>query len=85
MNRIAARGPERDAAALVGAAAVAWHISTRSGNTGGNCVEAGPVLDDSGQVAVRHSRHRDGAVLVYSGAAWKDFLDGLKAGEFDLP
>ena len=64
---------------------VAWHISTRSADNGGSCVEAGRLADGSGRVAVRHSHHRDGAVLVYSGAAWKNFLGGIKNGEFDLP
>jgi hypothetical protein len=65
--------------------AVAWHISTRSGDTGGNCVEAGPVSDGSGRVAVRHSRHPDAATIVYTRAEWDAFLAGAKDGEFDFP
>lgn len=61
---------------------VAWHISTRSGNGGGNCVEAGPVLDGSGRVAVRDSKDRAGAVMVYTSAEWTAFLTGIKAGHF---
>ena len=43
---------------------VAWRISTKSASNGGSCVEAGPVLDGSGRVAVRHSRAPDAAVIV---------------------
>ncbi|SCL15763.1 DUF397 domain-containing protein [Micromonospora inyonensis] len=59
---------------------VAWHVSTRSGNGGGNCVEAGPVLDGSRRVAVRDSKDRSGPVLVYSATAWTAFVAGLRAG-----
>ncbi|WP_084261607.1 DUF397 domain-containing protein, partial [Micromonospora rifamycinica] len=44
---------------------VAWHISTKSDSNGGSCVEAGPLLDGSGRVAVRHSKARDAATIVY--------------------
>ena len=64
---------------------VAWHISTKSANGGGNCVEAGPVLDDSGRVAVRHSRRPDGDVLLYGAAEWTAFLADVKTGRFALP
>lgn len=63
--------------------AVAWHIGTKSANGGGNCVEAGPVLDGSGRFAVRHSRRPDGDVLLYGSAEWTAFLTGVKAGCFD--
>jgi hypothetical protein len=63
---------------------IAWHISTRSQTQGGNCVEAGPLLDGSGRVAVRHSRHPDAAVIVYTRAEWDAFLAGARDGEFDF-
>jgi hypothetical protein len=63
---------------------VAWHISTRSDALGGNCVEAGPLVDGSGRVAVRHSKSPDGAVIVYTRTEWEAFLDGVKDGEFDF-
>jgi hypothetical protein len=63
---------------------VAWHISTRSGNGSGNCVEAGPLLDGSGRVAVRHSHDPSGPVIVYSPAEWAAFVGGVKDGEFDF-
>ncbi|WP_432905135.1 DUF397 domain-containing protein [Micromonospora matsumotoense] len=63
---------------------VAWHISTRSPDNGGNCVEAGPLLDGSGRVAVRHSKARDAATIVYTAAEWAAFVGGVKDGEFDF-
>jgi uncharacterized protein DUF397 len=57
---------------------VAWHVSTRSGNGSGNCVEAGPVRDGSGRFAVRDSKDRSGPVLVYAAADWGTFLTGLR-------
>jgi hypothetical protein len=65
-------------------AGVVWHISTRSGNTGGNCVEAGPLPDGSGRVAVRHSRQPDVAVILYTRTEWEAFVGGVKDGEFDF-
>ncbi|GAB3802857.1 DUF397 domain-containing protein [Micromonospora zhanjiangensis] len=63
---------------------VAWHISTKSNDNGGNCVEAGPVLDGSGRVAVRHSKAPDAAVIVYTREEWDAFVGGVKEGEFDF-
>ncbi|MFC7545889.1 DUF397 domain-containing protein [Plantactinospora sp. GCM10030261] len=63
---------------------VAWHISTRSNSNGGSCVEAGPVLDGSGRVAVRHSKAPDAATIVYTRAEWDAFVGGVKDGEFDF-
>lgn len=63
---------------------VAWHISTFSENGGAACVEAGPLGDGSGRVAVRHSHHPDGAVIVYTREEWRAFTRGIRAGEFDF-
>ncbi|MEU3168269.1 DUF397 domain-containing protein [Streptosporangium sp. NPDC006930] len=63
---------------------VAWRISTKSDNGGGSCVEAGPLGDGSGRVAVRHSHRPDGEVIVYSRAEWEAFVGGVKDGEFDF-
>jgi uncharacterized protein DUF397 len=52
---------------------VGWHISSRSPTNGGSCVEAGPLLDGSGRVAVRHSHHQHAAVIVYTHAEWEAF------------
>ena len=64
--------------------AVAWHISTRSASNGGSCVEAGPLLDGSGRVALRHSKAPDDAVIVYTREEWDAFIGGAKDGESDF-
>ncbi|MEU5154590.1 DUF397 domain-containing protein [Glycomyces sp. NPDC021274] len=65
-------------------AGIRWKVSTRSTNNGGQCVEAGPLADGSGRVAVRHSHHPEGSVIVYTRAEWEAFLAGAKDGEFDF-
>ena len=65
-------------------AGISWKISSRSTNNGGNCVEAGPLTDGSGRVAVRHSHHPEGSMIVYTRAEWSAFLAGAKDGEFDF-
>jgi hypothetical protein len=47
-------------------------------------VDAGPVLDGSGRVAVRHSLHPGAAVIVYTRAEWDAFIGGVKNREFDF-
>lgn len=64
---------------------VAWHVSSYSASGGSNCVEAGPVLDGTGRVAVRHSHHPDGPVIIYTRAEWDAFLAGVRNNEFDFP
>jgi Domain of unknown function (DUF397) len=56
----------------------AWRTAKKSG--GGNCVEVAP---DSGLVAVRDSKDRDGPVLRFTATEWDAFLDGVRRGEFD--
>ncbi|MGH3697092.1 MAG: DUF397 domain-containing protein [Pseudonocardiaceae bacterium] len=65
-------------------ASVGWHISSRSQDNGGSCVEAGPLRDGTGRVAVRHSHHKDGAVIVYTRAEWEAFTAGVRLGEFEF-
>lgn len=65
-------------------AGIRWRISTRSSSNGGQCVEAGPLADGSGRIAVRHSRHPDGSLIIYTRAEWDAFLVGAKDGEFDF-
>lgn len=62
---------------------VAWHISSRSASSGGNCVEAGPYLDGTHRIAVRNSRHRDESTLTVGTAAWQSFVDGVCSGRYD--
>lgn len=59
-----------------------WHKSTRSGGNGGDCVEVAVNLP--GLVAVRDSKDREGAALVFSHAEWRAFLAGVRRGEFDV-
>ncbi|MBO3735423.1 DUF397 domain-containing protein [Glycomyces niveus] len=65
-------------------AGIRWRKSTRSTSGNGQCVEAGPLSDGSGRVAVRHSHHPEGSVIVYTRAEWTAFLAGAKDGEFDF-
>lgn len=61
-----------------------WKISTHSPSGGANCVEAGPLNDGSGRVALRHSHHPDGAIIVYTAAEWDAFTAGVRDGEFNF-
>lgn len=45
------------------------------------CVELRQRAD--GSVAMRNSRHPDGAVLTYERRAMRELLAGVKDGEFD--
>lgn len=38
--------------------------------------------DGTGRVALRHSHHRDGAVIVYAADEWAAFTAGVRDGEF---
>jgi hypothetical protein len=58
-----------------------WRKSRRSGNNGGNCVEAASLTD---AVAVRDSKDPDGPKLVISPTDWRAFTASVRAGRFDL-
>ena len=65
---------------------VRWRVSSRSGSgAGGTCVEAGPLNDGTGRVALRHSQHPDGPTIIYTRAEWDAFLAGAKNNEFGFP
>ncbi|MBM0204883.1 DUF397 domain-containing protein [Micromonospora sp. STR1s_5] len=49
-----------------------WHKSTRSGASGGNCVEVASNLP--GVVAVRDSKDVAGPALTFAPAAWAAFV-----------
>ena len=58
-----------------------WRKSSRSGPYTDNCVEVAFV---GGAIAVRDSKDPCGGVLVFTPGEWDAFVDGAKAGEFDL-
>ncbi|GAA3449186.1 DUF397 domain-containing protein [Dactylosporangium matsuzakiense] len=59
----------------------AWRKSTRSGPYSDNCVEVALV---GGAVALRDSKDKAGAVLLFTPEEWLAFIGGTKDGEFDL-
>jgi len=61
-------------------AGVTWRKSRRSGQLG-NCVETAAL--DSGDIAVRNSRHPGGPALIFTRDEMAAFLAGAKDGEFD--
>ncbi len=60
-----------------------WRKSTRSQVS--NCVEVALPAPgtDMDVVAVRDSKHPDGAVLTFNRRSWLAFLAATKSGEFD--
>jgi hypothetical protein len=58
-----------------------WRKSSFSGQNA--CVEV--AMLETGDVAVRHSRHPCGPALVFTGAEWSAFLTGARQGEFAAP
>ncbi|MGC4750657.1 DUF397 domain-containing protein [Micromonospora sp. DT201] len=54
---------------LIGAT---WRKSTRSGSSGGDCVEVADNLP--GFVGVRDSKDPDGPALVFGPVAWRAFV-----------
>ncbi|MFL6115787.1 MAG: DUF397 domain-containing protein [Catenulispora sp.] len=56
-----------------------WRISSRC--AGGDCIA---VKSDGAQILIRDSKDPDGPVLVFTRDEWIAFLDGAKAGEFDV-
>ncbi|MFK3979723.1 DUF397 domain-containing protein [Micromonospora sp. NPDC050397] len=53
-----------------------WRKSTRSGSTGGNCVEVADNLP--GVVGVRDSKDPTGPALVFEPSAWGRFTRSVK-------
>jgi hypothetical protein len=60
----------------------AWRKSTFSGGNGGNsgCVEVAAL--PGGEVAVRDTKDRSRTPHLHSAAAWREFLAGVRSGEF---
>jgi hypothetical protein len=57
----------------------AWRKSSLSGHMG-NCVEVASL--QSGEFALRNSRHPAGPALVFTPAEWAAFVGGVVQGEF---
>lgn len=60
--------------------AMGWRKSRHS-NPSGNCVELTEL--EGGRIAVRNSRDPNGAILVYAGADFANFVAAAKEGAFD--
>ncbi len=58
----------------------AWRKSTRSGQSGGSCVEVARI---EGVGAVRDSKNVTGPVLAFDQGHLSMFLVDVKAGRFD--
>jgi hypothetical protein len=56
---------------------VQWRRSTRCGHSA--CVE---VAQDGEQYLIRDSKDPGGAVLTFTPAEWRAFVDGVVAGDF---
>jgi hypothetical protein len=63
--------------------AAVWRKSSRSGDSGGQCVEVAANL--LGVVAVRDSKDPNGPKLLFTPSEWGAFIGGVKTGEFDSP
>jgi hypothetical protein len=59
---------------------IAWKKSTASG-TGSNCVEVGRT---ESVICIRDSKDPAGPLLSFSRTEWAAFLEGVKAGEFEI-
>lgn len=57
-----------------------WRKSSRSGDTGGNCVE---IAFPEGAVAARDSKDPSGGMLVFGHSTWASFLHATNRGTFD--
>jgi hypothetical protein len=60
----------------------AWRKSSFSGGNGGadGCVEVAAL--PGGGIAVRDTKDRSRPSHLHSAPAWRDFLAGVRAGEF---
>jgi len=59
-----------------------WQKSSYSGSNGGQCVEV--AINLPGVVAIRDSKRPGDGAHVMKRAAFAAFLDGVKAGDFDI-
>lgn len=63
-------------------ARAAWRTSTRSQMS--NCVQVAALGPQQGVVALRDSKDRDGAVLLFGRTEWQAFITATKRGRYDL-
>jgi Domain of unknown function (DUF397) len=68
---------------MVDLSGAVWHKSSRSGGNGGDCVEV--ALNLPRVVAVRDSKSRNGAKLIFERDEWRTFVAGVRAGDFRSP
>ncbi|WP_329013773.1 DUF397 domain-containing protein [Micromonospora rifamycinica] len=59
-------------------AGAVWRKSTRSGGSGGNCVEVADNLP--GVIGVRDSKDQAGPALRFPPSAWSAFVRELRGG-----
>lgn len=57
-----------------------WRTSSYSTASSPQCVEVAALPTGS---AVRDTRHRDHATLLFDTAEWSHFITAVKQGEFD--
>jgi hypothetical protein len=57
-----------------------WRKSTRSGNTGGSCVEVATVGES---IAVRDSKDPSGPAFMFDRQVWTGFTTCLRDGGFN--
>ena len=62
--------------------ALIWVKSSYSGSQGGNCVEV--AADTQGEVFVRDTKDRKGAVLDFRAAPWRQFAAEIKADQYRI-
>ena len=60
---------------------VKFRRSSMCDNSGGSCVE---VAVSGDTIITRDSKDPQGTVQTYTRVEWSAFIDGVKAGEFDL-
>ncbi|GIG64066.1 DUF397 domain-containing protein [Phytomonospora endophytica] len=62
----------------------AWRKSSRSGSGGtGNCIEVAACTDSAHGVAIRDTKHREGATLATDRPEWTSFVAAVRSGAFD--
>lgn len=59
-------------------ALLVWRTSRRCDS--GSCVEVARTADG---MAMRDSKQADGPILRFSKSVWSDFMNGVRAGDFD--